>query len=69
MLLTRKYPEKIKAVMDAIRTAGSEVITQGKIADSTSEAIAAEICSPDELVAMANAYWDRELDKLNTQKT
>jgi hypothetical protein len=69
MLLTRKYPEKIKAVMDAIRTAGSEVITQGKIAESTSEAIAAEICSPDELVAMANAYWDRELDKLNTQKT
>ncbi|MGC8658457.1 MAG: flavodoxin family protein [Desulfomonilaceae bacterium] len=63
ILLTRKYPEKIKEVLDAVRSAGHQLITEGRVGAETLNVIASDICSPEELVSMANSYWDRELAK------
>jgi len=62
LLLRKKYPESVKEVVDAIRTAGEEVVQFGKVSESTLKAVAADICSTEELVAITNAYWDRELE-------
>jgi putative NADPH-quinone reductase len=62
LLLGRKYPERVRGVMDAVRAAGEEVVQFGKVSETTLKAVAADICSTEELVAMANAYWDRELE-------
>jgi len=61
VLLTKKYPDRIKKVLDAIRTAGSELVTNGKVSDEILKAISADICTSDELMASANAYWDRQI--------
>lgn len=61
LLLTKKYPEKIRGVMDAIRAAGLELLRDGRVSPITSRAVAAEICSRGELMATANAYWDRQI--------
>ncbi len=62
LLLRKKYPERVKEVVDAVRTAGEEFVEFGKVSEVTLKAVAEDICSTDELVAMANAYWDRELE-------
>ncbi len=67
ILLTRKYPEKIKGVLDAVRSAGKQLITEGRVATETLNVIASDICPTVELVSMANSYWDRELAK-NSEK-
>ncbi len=61
VLLTKKYPERVKGVLDAIRAAGHQLASEGRVATDTLEAVARDICSTEELVATANAYWDREL--------
>ncbi|MBM4327883.1 MAG: flavodoxin family protein [Deltaproteobacteria bacterium] len=62
-LLTKKYPERVKGVMDAVRTAGEEFARKGKVSRGVFEAAAADICAVEELREIANAYWDRELDR------
>ncbi|MBI5251952.1 MAG: flavodoxin family protein [Desulfomonile tiedjei] len=61
ILLTKKYPDRVKSVLDAVRGAGAELVNNGRVSDETLKAISADICSPDELMAMANAYWDKEI--------
>ena len=34
----------------------------GEVSETTLKAAAADICSTEELVAMNNAYWDRQLE-------
>jgi hypothetical protein len=63
LLLTKKYPEKIHSVLDAMRSAGSELALRGKISHETFLAAAEDICSTEELVETANSYWDRELSE------
>jgi len=67
MLFTRKYPERVRVVMDAIRAAGEELVSQGRVSEATLRAAGEDICSPEELVQTANAYWDRELEKSRDQ--
>ncbi|MBI4965827.1 MAG: flavodoxin family protein [Desulfomonile tiedjei] len=62
LLLGRKYPDRVKKVMDAVRAAGEELVQFGKVSESTLDGVAADICSTEELVDTANAYWDRELE-------
>jgi hypothetical protein len=62
VLLGRKYPDRVKAVMDAVRGAGEQLVEFGKVSGSTLAAVAADICTTEELIASANAYWDRELE-------
>lgn len=61
ILLTKKYPERVKAVMDAFRTAGEELGADGRISPETAAAAVQDICSVDELMETANRFWDREL--------
>jgi len=63
VLMGRKYPERVQAVLDAVRTAGVELVRDGGVSQSTFKAAAAEICTTRELVDTANAYWDREMKK------
>jgi putative NADPH-quinone reductase len=61
LLLSRKYPERVKPVMDAIRAAGEHLVRAGSVPEDVRQAAAQDICSTEELLAIANAYWDREL--------
>lgn len=61
LLLSRKYPDRVKPVMDAIRTAGEQLVRTGSVEEEVRQAAAQDICTTEELLAMANAYWDREL--------
>ncbi|MFA6222237.1 MAG: flavodoxin family protein [Desulfomonilaceae bacterium] len=61
VLFTKKYPEKVKAVLDAVRLAGFELLTNGSVSTKTSEDASKDICSSEELIRTANSYWDREL--------
>lgn len=63
LLLAKKYPDKVRSVMDAMRTAGEELARDGKPHDGTLADAAAEICSQEELMNTANSFWDRELAK------
>lgn len=67
LLLGKKYPDRIREVMDAVRSAGREMVDHGKISADTREAVAKDICSNQELMATANAYWDKLLDKFGDQ--
>jgi hypothetical protein len=67
LLLGKKYPDRIRDVMDAVRAAGTELVLQGRISPKTLETAAADICSDQELMATANAYWDRELETSGDQ--
>jgi putative NADPH-quinone reductase len=67
LLLTKKYPERIRSIMDAMRRAGEELIQDGRVSPYTFDAIATDVCSRQELMATANAYWDRELEKSSDQ--
>lgn len=61
VLLTRKYPDRVRKVLDSVRTAGEELARLGSVTSQTAQAVAEDICTPEELMATANAYWDREL--------
>ncbi len=61
ILLSRKYPEQIHSVLGAARKAGAELVSAGVVSKETLTAAAADICSPEELMATANSYWDREI--------
>jgi hypothetical protein len=67
MQLTKKYPDRIHRVMDAIRTAGEELVQAGSVSDATLRAASQDICAPEELLSIANKYWDRELEKSTDQ--
>jgi putative NADPH-quinone reductase len=67
MLLTRKYPERVRIVMDAIRMAGEQLAEHGRVSDECMRAAGEDICSSEELMQMANTYWDRELEKFQDQ--
>jgi putative NADPH-quinone reductase len=62
VLMTRKYPERIRHVLDAVRKAGKELVLTGAVSEQTFQAAATDICAPQELMETANAYWDRELE-------
>jgi multimeric flavodoxin WrbA len=61
VVMKKKYPERVKQVLDAIRSAGEELARTGTISPATLEAAAADICTTEELLTTANAYWDREI--------
>ncbi len=61
VLLTKKYPERVRGVLDAVRMAGEELVRFGNATAPTLKAVAEDICTPEELMATANSYWDREL--------
>jgi multimeric flavodoxin WrbA len=61
MLLAHKYPEAVRGVMDAARSAGEELVKHGQVSETTLQAVAADICSTEELMKTANGFWDREL--------
>lgn len=67
LLLTKKYPERTRGVMEAIRRAGEELAEDGKVSPSTFDEVSTDICSRQELMVTANAYWDRELEKSSDQ--
>lgn len=62
-LLKKQYPDKVREVMEAIRAAGRELAEKGRVATSLLDEAAADICTSEELVTNANAYWDREMKK------
>jgi hypothetical protein len=66
LLLGKKYPEEIGKIMEAIGRAGQELVGEGRVRTSTLEEAAAEVCSADELMQTANAYWERELAKYHS---
>jgi multimeric flavodoxin WrbA len=61
LLMGKKYGDRIKDVMDAARKAGRQLVRHGEVSPETLSAAAGDICSQDELVRTANAYWDRLL--------
>jgi hypothetical protein len=62
-LMTKKYPEQIQTVFDNIRLAGEEIVRDGVVSEHVLQAVSADICSPQELKEVANASWDRQLEK------
>jgi multimeric flavodoxin WrbA len=67
VLMKSKYPERVKQVLDAIRSAGEELARTGTISPATLGAAAADICTTRELMTTANAYWDREISLSDDQ--
>jgi len=63
MLLAKKYPERVKAILDATRAAGEQLVKEGRVAQKTLDEVAGDICTSEELMATANSYWDRELSR------
>jgi multimeric flavodoxin WrbA len=61
LLMTKKYPDAVRSVLDAARAAGEELVKTGVVSPSTLDAVSGDICTTGELVRLANAYWDREL--------
>ena len=55
VILDLASPEKLESIYNAIRTAGREIITTGKIPKETYEAAAEEIMPPEEFMNIANA--------------
>ena len=47
LLLTRKYPDRIRGVMDAVRAAGREIAVDGKVSAETLSRVAEDICSAE----------------------
>jgi multimeric flavodoxin WrbA len=68
LLLTRKYPDRVGRVIDAIREAGAEFAKSGRMSADTLNTVAEDICSQQELMETANAYWDRELSRLRNSE-
>ncbi len=62
-LMTNKYPDRIKKIMDAVRAVGGALAKSGRVSKNSLDAAAADVCSVEELKNTANAYWDRELLK------
>jgi hypothetical protein len=67
LLLARKYPDRIKGILDAVRGAGEELVRNGRINEETLKAVAQDVCSRKELMQTANAFWDRELNDSGDQ--
>jgi multimeric flavodoxin WrbA len=61
LLMTKKYSEKVRSVLEAARLSGEEFVRSGHISKEIFDRAAADICSEDELKKAANSYWDREL--------
>ncbi len=61
VLLTKKYPDRVRKVLDAIRMAGEELVKLGSVTNQTVQNAADDVCTPEELMSTANAYWDREV--------
>jgi len=55
VILDLALPEKLESIYNAIRTAGREIITTGKIPKEIYEAAAEEIMPPEEFMDIANA--------------
>ena len=66
-LMKKQYPDKVRGVMEAVRAAGRELAEKGRVSTSALENAAADICTAEELVANANAYWDQELNKRSAE--
>ena len=66
-LMTKKYPEKVQTIFDNIKVAGEELVRDGVVSEQVLQAVSADICSIQELKEMANASWDRQLGKLQSE--
>jgi putative NADPH-quinone reductase len=66
-LMTKKYPEKIKTVFANINVAGEELVRKGVVSEQVLQAVSADICSTQELKGIANASWDRQLEKSQSE--
>ena len=64
VLLTKKYPEKVRNVLDSVRSAGRQLATEDRVSRETLSSVASDICTSEELILTANAYWDRELKRM-----
>lgn len=62
ILMKPKYPDRVRAVLDAVRLSGEELVRYGAVSQFTQAKVAADICSIKELKEAANTYWDRQLD-------
>ena len=64
LLLTKKYPEKIRGVLDAMRNAGSELVRfAARFHTKLSWPRPKKYAPLRKLVETANAFWDRELSE------
>ena len=68
ILLAKKYPERVNRVIDAVRESGVQLAKSGTVSEQTLRIAAEDICPPEELVTMANAYWDRELNRFRDRR-
>lgn len=50
---------KTQPVLDAAYRGGVELVRDGRVSKETEVAIQAPVLSPDQMAAMANAFWDR----------
>ncbi len=74
LLMTKKYSEKVRSVLEAARLAGEEFVRLGHVSKEICQSAAADICSGDELMKAANSYlgpgvgrlviWDDQKDFL-----
>lgn len=61
LLMGKKYPERLREVVDAARTIGRDLVGTNFVDQDTLNKASQDICPEDELIKMANSYWDREL--------
>lgn len=61
LLMGEKYPERLREVVDAARRIGRDLVGTKLIDQDTLDLASQDICPEDELLKMANSYWDREL--------
>jgi len=52
-----------------LEKAGKEVVEQGRLSDKLREQLEADIINPDTYIKNANAYWNKQLSKLNEKKS
>jgi hypothetical protein len=57
----------ISEFYDALRQAGKEMVTGGRVSDETVRKIHAELISDEEYMAHANKDWDEEIRKAESQ--
>ncbi|MEA4884039.1 MAG: flavodoxin family protein [Clostridia bacterium] len=57
----------ISEFYDALRQAGKEIVTGGRVSEETVRRIHAELMSDEEYMARANQHWDEEIGRAESQ--
>jgi putative sterol carrier protein len=60
--------DKIQGVLQAAYQAGIEVVRDGRVSKETEAEIQKPLVSPDEMAAMANLWWDSQLEGITQSK-